>query len=382
MIYFPFWIATSVIISIFSYAFVDVNLRLTDNPIFQAILSQLAISMRSYRMQTAGIFILILLCLFVLWWKTIQSVHPEKYGYRQFLSRTVIVCALLILSYPFLSYDLFNYIATSKVAFAWHENPYVVMPIEIYNDPNLAFTRAANKVALYGPAWLLLTWIPHTLGMGNIWQTIIAFKCITALFYFGMSYLIWHITKKMQNVIFFALNPLILIEVLVSGHNDIVMMVLACVGLLLWQKKEWVNRLVGLCMFTLSIFIKGATIVLLPLLFFRKTTYSRLMCIVSCLLFLVFIVFAPVREELYPWYAVWFLSAAAFLPYSKYARVWQFCIAVSIGLELRHVPYMAMGYYEGPGPVLRIVLTIIPVVLWICYNVYNYYKNYNIYKNA
>ena len=57
MIYFPFWIATSVIISIFSYAFVDVNLRLTDNPIFQAILSQLAISMRSYRMQTAGIFI-------------------------------------------------------------------------------------------------------------------------------------------------------------------------------------------------------------------------------------------------------------------------------------------------------------------------------------
>ena len=41
------------------------------------------------------------------------------------------------------------------------------MPIEIPNEPYLAFTRAANKTALYGPVWILLTAIPHLLGQGD-----------------------------------------------------------------------------------------------------------------------------------------------------------------------------------------------------------------------
>jgi hypothetical protein len=320
--------------------------------------------MKSHRIQTAGIFVFLLVCLFALWWKTFQLVHPGQFRFRQLIPCVIFVCALLIISYPFLSYDEFNYIATAKVAFTWHENPYVVMPIEISNDSNLCFTRAANKVALYGPTWLLLSWIPHTLGMGNIWQTIIAFKFMNALWYIGFCYLIWRVTKNIKNVIFFSLNPLILIETLVSGHNDLIMMVLASGGLLLWQKKEWMNRFIGLFIFILSIFIKGATVVIIPLLFFRKLTQERLMFLASCLLLLVFFTIAPIREELYPWYAVWFFSVAAFLPYPKYSLFWQFCIALSLGLELRHVPYMAMGYYEGPGPLLRTGLTIIPPFIW------------------
>jgi hypothetical protein len=251
------------------------------------------------------------------------------------------------------------------MAYTHHENPYIVMPIEIPNDPNLLFTRAANKVALYGPTWLLLTWVPHTLGMGNIWQTILAFKAFTAIFYIGMCYLIWRGTKKMQNVIFFALNPLVLIEVLVSGHNDIVMMVLALGGLLLWQTKAIWYRLSGLLMICLSMVVKGVTVVFVPLLFFQKLSRERLIFIVSCLLFLIFIIAAPLREELYPWYAVWFITTLSFLPYKQYRWVWTAVIALSMGLELRHIPYMVMGYYEGPGPIARTVLTCIPVVIWM-----------------
>jgi len=359
-----FWIAITGILSFFSYAFVDANLRLSDNPLVQTYLTSFSSSMGSHRIQAAGIYIFVLICLFVLWWKTFQLAHAGQLGYRQLILCVISVSALLIISYPFVSYDVFNYVATAKVAFTWHENPYIVMPIEIPNDSNLAFTRAANKVALYGPVWILLTLVPHTLGMGNIWQTIIAFKFMNALWYIGFCYLIWRVTKNIKNVIFFALNPLILIETLVSGHNDLIMMVLACTGLLLWQKKELVNRFFGLFVFILSIFIKGATVVLIPLLFFRQLTKERLMFLASCLLFIVFVIATPIREELYPWYAIWFLSTAAFLPYPKYSLFWQFCIALSLGLEFRHVPYMIMGYYEGPGPMLRTVLTVIPPFIW------------------
>jgi len=351
-------------ITLISYGFIDPNLTLSSLPLVTGYIRPLFYMVYQQRLLTAGIFTGILLSLFFIFkkifWQS-QTVFPTIHVFGKWLVPLVLI---LTLSYPMLSYDLFNYMTTANVAYTHHENPYIVMPIEIPNDSNLAFTRAANKVALYGPTWLLLTWIPHTLGMGNIWQTIITFKLMNALWYVGFCYVLWCVTKNMKNVIFFALNPLIIMETLVSGHNDIVMMVLACGGLLLWLKKEWVSRFFGLFIFILSIFIKGATAALIPLLFFRKMTQSRLMLIVSCLLFLVFIIATPIREELYPWYAIWFLSTAAFLPYPKYSWFWQFCIALSLGLELRHVPYMAMGYYEGPGPLLRTVLTIIPVAVW------------------
>jgi hypothetical protein len=254
---------------------------------------------------------------------------------------------------------------TAKVAYTYHENPYIVMPIEIPNDPNLAFTRAANKVALYGPTWLLLTSIPHIAGMGNIWQTIIAFKSVAAIFYLIMCFLIWKTTKNMRNVLFFALNPLVIIEILISGHNDIVMIVLACSALLLWYKSGFLNRIMGIIVLILSILVKGATIVLIPLFFLKKISLEKKMFFASICMLIVFLTVAPLREELYPWYGVWFLAFASFLPFKEYSLFMQFCIVFSFSLELRHIPYMAMGYYEGPGPMMRIVLTSVPVVLWI-----------------
>lgn len=356
------WVVISIVISIFSYAFVDVNLRLSDNPLFQTYLSTLPIIMYSHRLQSAAIFVFILVCLFALWWKTFQLAHLGQCGYRHIIVSIISVCALFVISYPFLSYDMFNYMATAKVSFTWQENPYVVMPIEIPNDPNLAFTRAANKLALYGPTWIILTWIPHTVGMGNVWLTIIAFKFLAIFFYLVMCYLVWHSTKKIENLIFFAFNPLILIEILISGHNDIVMMALAVAGLLMaFNGKRWI----GLFLLTSSIFVKGSTVILTPLFFLRRIPLDKIWVISFWLMFGLFALATPIREELYPWYAVWFLCFSSLLPFhKKYNFIRGLSIAISFGLELRHVPYMAMGYYEGPGPLLRTLLTIIPVAVW------------------
>ena len=228
------WVVLTLSIAVFSYAFVDIHLQLSSNTFIQLNIQSLVGSMRANRMLFAGMFVSILFALFFLWWKTFQLTQQNVWNFRQGIPYMIAVCTILLFSYTFLSYDVFNYVQTAKVAYTYHENPYVTMPVEIPNDPNLAFTRAANKVALYGPIWILLTWIPHTLGMGQIWQTIIAFKLVNIIWYVVFCYLIWRVTKNMKNVIFFALNPLVLLETIVSGHNDIVMMVLSIAGLLLW----------------------------------------------------------------------------------------------------------------------------------------------------
>src|SRR3989344_6574221 len=64
----------------------------------------------------------------------------------------IIVTALCLFpAYPTVfSYDIFNYMATAKVAYFYGENPYVIMPIEFTGDPILRFMHAPNKTALYG----------------------------------------------------------------------------------------------------------------------------------------------------------------------------------------------------------------------------------------
>ena len=357
----PVYFLTLLLLGVFSYGFIDPNLTLSANQTFVRLQAPLKNLVYHQRPEATIIFLVLLLLMFACYVYFLKS--PPKFFV------IVFSACILVFSYPALTYDVFNYIATAKVALAYRENPYVVMPIEIPNEPNLAFTRAANKVALYGPVWIALTSIPHYLGGGNVWRTIIAFKLINTLVYLGFSYFIFRVTKNLTNVVFFALNPLVLIEVLMNGHNDIYMMILAIGGLLLWQRNL---KAYGFLLLAASWFIKGATIILAPLLFLKNISRERLLLIAYCLLSFVFFVVAPIREELYPWYAVWLVMTASLLPMKKHKYLILFTIVLTFALELRNLPYMWMGYYEGPGPALRFALTVIPVVLYAGYIGFRY----------
>lgn len=352
------------LLSIFSFGFIDLNFPLPTFGLFHIFHQPLRELVFHYRPIASLIFVFVLSMLFVLYSKMILSSINKKITLSDLKRLFFIIVITIFFSFPALTYDLFNYIMTAKVTYQYHENPYVVMPIEIPNDPNLIFTRAANKVALYGPTWILLSAIPHALGSGNIWLSIYAFKFMNVLAYLFMIYLIYKLTKNITNVIFFALNPLIIIEILISGHNDIYMMLLAIAGLWLVLKG---NGLFGWVLFITSVFVKGATLILTPLFFFlHRLSREKIWLIAYWSMFGVFIFITPLREELYPWYAVWFLSFAALLPWIKqYHFIRGLSIALSIGLELRHVPYMYMGYYENPGPLLRTMVTVIPVAIFL-----------------
>jgi hypothetical protein len=355
------------VFSVFSYGFIDLNLHLSLSPMFIAFQKPLETLVFHMRPIASSIFLFLLVMMsgYYVWF--LKKGNAFFTTWKKTLTILIVVVGLLLCSFPAFTYDIFNYITTAKVAFHYHENPYLVMPIEIPNEPYLAFTRAANKVALYGPVWILVTAIPHYLGGGNIWLTIVMFKLMNVLGYIGFSYLIYRVTKSLKNVIFFALNPLVLIEVLVSGHNDIFMMVFAIAAFLLWEKKGIGNKIGAFVLFVASCLIKGASLVLLPLFFVNKISRDRLLLIAYCLMLFVFVVVAPLREELYPWYAVWLISIASLLDMKKHMTLIGFTIVLSFALELRQLPYMWMGYYEGIGPFLRILFTGIPLGIYWCY---------------
>ncbi len=367
------YVTILIIFFVFSYGFIDVNLPLTNNAMLLQWFEPLRHIVYVERPLAALICCLILLGL--TGWYLYALFHSEKLFVSGKKLWIVIGMTTVILACSFsaLSYDLFNYMTTAKVAFTHHENPYIVMPVEIPNEPYLAFTRAANKVALYGPVWIGITALPHMLGGGDIWRTIISFKLVNAVVYLLFVYFIYHVTKSKKNVVFFAFNPLILTEVLVSGHNDIVMMLFAMLGLYLWHQKK---KLFGLFFLLFSWLTKIPTLALAPLLVLKNVSWDRILLYAYSLMSFVFFVFAPLREELYPWYAVWLIVFAAFFDMKKHSFLIGWTLCLSCALELRHLPYIYMGYYGGFGPMARTLLTVIPLGIYVAvYGVRKYHEH-------
>lgn len=362
---FILYFAFLVLLTIFSYAFIDPNLSYLKN-----IYSDFAFSNRSL---TTFFYASSIIIYFIFYGVFIYFGIKKKVNVKDIVVLLGATSFILIFSYPaMLSYDIFNYIATSKVLFFYHENPYIVMPIEFAGDPLLAFMHAPNKLALYGPIWILLTGIPYMLGFGNFILTLLSFKFFVIIFYFLTAFLIWKISKNIVPVILFTLNPLIIIETLISGHNDIVMMFLVLFSFFLLKKKKII---LGILFFILSILIKYATIFLIPvfLYFFwrmvnKKEINLEKIYYHSSLLMLIAFLLSPIREEIYPWYASWFLVFAFLIPQKKILLY--VSMAISFGLMFRYVPFMLFGTYAGLTPIIKLIVTFAPALFVSIYFMY------------
>src|SRR5581483_7740079 len=236
---------------IFSFLFVDRNF------LFLNIYSDFIFLHKEI---TAFIFVILIVSFFSFYFYFIKN--QNKISKNQLWKIILISIIISIFSYPaFLSYDIFNYALTAKVAFHYKENPYLLKPIEFIGDSWLPFTRATNKVALYGPLWVLLAGIPYLLSFGNYLMILINLKLLYALFFLGSVFFISRLTPQKREVILFALNPLIIIETFISGHNDITMIFLMLSSLYFFSQKKIT---IGSLLYVSSIFIKYSSLIALP----------------------------------------------------------------------------------------------------------------------
>lgn len=349
----------------FSYAFVDPNLIYL-NQIYSGFYAE-------SRELTTFLYLLSIFGLFAWYILFLLLTKRQIFNTQHILILIAITIAILLFSYPaMLSFDIFNYLTTAKVLFFYKENPYVIMPIEFLGEPYLQFTHAANKIALYGPVWIVLAGVPFLLGFGNFLLTLFNFKLFIVFFYILEIFLIWKLTKNILSVAIFSLNPLVIFETLISSHNDIVMMSFVLLSYYFLTKKK---LLVSIIFFIFSVFIKYATVLLLPVFLFavwkivrgNKIAWNKIFYY-SALLMIVAFSLSPFREEIYPWYAIWFLSFVTLIPEKK--NLLYISLIFSFSLMLRYAPFMYAGTHFGDTPLLKILLTFIPpIIIVVVYSI-------------
>lgn len=348
-----------ILFTLFSYTFIDYNL-------FYLKWLYSIFSFENNLIRTS-IYVIFLILFFVFYYLFYKDVKKGLIGGKEIRWLIGLTIIILLFSYSAMfSYDIFNYITSAKVLFFYRENPYLVMPIEFINEPYLIFTRAANKFALYGPFWLILTGIPYVLGFSKFILVLLNFKLFIIFFYLALVALIWKFSKNLLSVYLFALNPLVIIETLIGNHNDIVMMFFGLFSIYLIIKKKF-----GLAFlfFFLSVLIKYSTLLLLPVLFYlvwkeiknQKINLEKVFLSSTFLMSIAFLS-APLREEIYPWYAIWFLTFMVLFPNKKFLL--NLTIVFSFSLLLRYVPYIFSGSYFGMTPLLKIIVTFIPPLLF------------------
>ena len=350
-------------VTIISWGFVDTNFPIKILPAWNAfIFSHRYISTAIYTVSDIALFA----CYGFFMWLVVKNQADLKF----ILTLIIITVALLFFSFPAFAYDIFNYVATAKVAFFYHENPYVVMPIEIPNEPMLAFMHAANKVALYGFVWILLTFVPWLAGLGNLILTVFAFKAYMLLFYGICLYFIWRISEKnLTALTFFALNPLVILETMISAHNDVAMMALALAAFYLLKKNKTVMSVIFLF---LSVFIKFATLALIPVFIYviysrhkkRKIVWDKVWMWSAIAMYIPFFL-SPLREEIYSWYLIWPLTFVSLVLEEK-LLTW-ITVGFSFGLPFRFAPFLFTGDWGGFTPLIKKMVTFLPPAITASY---------------
>lgn len=363
-----------ILLTLYSYALVDPNLTLINHP-FWTNFRNAAVQIGYYRRFLS----------FGLYFGLITALFGAHYFFVKNSKRfnavhlAILAGAMLVISYPFLSRDFFNYLFDAKIITVYGANPYAKTALDFPQDTWLRFMHWTHRTYPYGPTFLPLTLIPSFLSFGKFVLNFIFFKAMFVGFYILSVYFLSHLpaTPEVEEkrsdgktswikhnsklAIFFATSPLVLIEGLVNAHNDLIAVAFAIIGIyyLVKAPPRWLNRLLGgekwkaLPATIIFLISGGIKYITLPTVILQKPERANYRGVIpipprgwsslATLGILTTIAYLSIFREIQPWY---FLSLLIFLPYMySWIRHTQIFI---FGLLMSYYPYIALGDWTNP----------------------------------
>ncbi|RJQ25317.1 hypothetical protein C4577_05950 [Candidatus Parcubacteria bacterium] len=374
---FPGWILSALSLFLYSFTQVDLSLTLSRISIWQTI--QKAFQYIGYfdRPLSLNLFLAIMLIFIFLYLVTLYLASKNKIKRKNAWQIIFVVSVILFFSYNAFSYDLFNYMFDAKIVTYYQQNPYEHKALDYPGDPYLSFMHWTHRVYPYGPVWLALTVPLSFIGFNFFLITLYLFKFLALLSFLGTSYFLEKILTKINpktsllGLVFFAFNPLVLVESLVSAHNDIVMIFFAVSAVYLSLGKKLIPAVIS---FILSIGVKFVSVFLTPLiLVFLFMSYKKrmniesdllrfqILSLIALVLMTFAVVFASFRTNFQPWYLFYLLPIAAMLVNRYFVLVP--AIIVSVFSLFQYAPYIYLGNWDDPVPQILSLITISSILV-------------------
>lgn len=367
-------------LAIFSYAYVDLNLTLSQNKYSLFLVSQLQQLAYFHRPQATLIYIVLIGACFGSFVYSLYLFKKQKLSLKYLKYSLVITTLILIFSYPFLSYDIFNYMFDAKIILKYHANPYTHRPLDFPQDDWLRFMRWVHRYSPYGPLWLGFSLIPTLIGFGKFITTLFSFKIFIAAFHLINALIIYKITEKLNSKLsifstaLYALNPLFIVEGIVNAHNDIIQATFLLLSIYFFISNK---KILSFLSVTVGFFIKYLTALLVPAIILKKYLKDFnnekfiLIALATSTLFTItfssikisvpFVSSGATQVQFQPWYLFWTIPLVALVPKTPLIII---SIAVCAGAALRYLPFLYFGDWSHPQTILFMqIVTIVPPVV-------------------
>jgi hypothetical protein len=211
----------------------------------------------------------------------------------------IAIAFISTLMLPANSSDIFGYISFGEQIVHYDQNPYSEILANIENwrlDPLLGNMRWEYNPSPYGPIFTLICKFFVSISWNNLWLSFFIFKIFNFICYLLLIYIFHHTLKYFPTAgtsdsskvwYLVASNPLLIIQGLWNGHNDLLLAVLAFASvfftvqalssaetidskqsrvLFKFFKAKYLGLNLAIFLLILSVLIKYITIILIPLL--------------------------------------------------------------------------------------------------------------------
>lgn len=311
-------------------------------------------------------------------WTLIElSRNDARIGRAFIIGTSLIFCIWIFFAPPILAKDLFNYAAYGKAIAVHGRNPYIFPPSAFPGDHLVRYMDCRDAVSVYGPLFNYIAALVTLVAGKSVVANVVAFKLLSLVFFVAGMFVLDDLacrTKKPRRsfiLLAAAWNPLLLINVVGGGHNDLIMILFILLGFLLYRKGYPVLAVSSL---VLAAMIKSTAILfVVPMivLFVRENAIRSLR---QYLLALVAIVAIPLILYLPCWPGIKGLSKTLTVASSFSGSSVPYLISHALGFLARstgasEAAAHTMGHDLALGVALGFFLA---VFVFLCYRVRDY----------
>lgn len=229
------------------------------------------------------VFLLVVLALIAVWGAALWLARPgaRTLGLGSILAVTLLFSAPLMVLPGLLSGDIYLYMFYGRIVSHYGENPILVPPDRFQNDPFLDQVFWGWLPSSYGPVWLLLSGAVSSLAGDSVWANLLAYKLVALLAHLLTVVVVWILLRRTQprlaiwGAVFYGWNPLVLVEAVGNGHNDMLIGLFMALALLAAVYRRW---LVAVGILVAAVMVKLIVLLVLPVLlmaWFRSLSTVR-----------------------------------------------------------------------------------------------------------
>lgn len=202
------------------------------------------------------------------WFHSVRSARAVEVCSLWTLLLITAALATPVLFVPGLvSDDLYLYDLYGRTLSVYGANPVLTPPAAFPTDPRLPWVHWKELPSAYGPIWLILSGVLSALASTSLTGTVFVYRLAGLALHLAVVSVLWRLLRErrpssaLPGTIFYAWNPLVLLEVVANAHNDVLVALFAVLLIGAAAQRRWSRAaMYGAC----AVMVKPFAVVLLP----------------------------------------------------------------------------------------------------------------------